>query len=334
MWESIDLFVKFERNFTVLEMLVSSIDRLWAISPDEARRRLYIISQKAKQFAPAEHHIHEMLAETYLFQYLRTGDAECEALILQLIEECGNHRASHAISVLLGHCRGGGWMTVGDGTVHDVNADAIRNRTWRFFSEALKSAQNGADDYRGRWNQLQEKDDAESNSKALQTYKQNFDECIKLVDQMALQLYFASGAYDGKSAQNGPTLNDFQIDRFWKDASPVFERLSVEIHPHTVYHIVQTLRHLLRFSPREIFILAAKSICASASAGFQHEPLAVGEVVKLIQQALADHRDILQNATGQESECLHWLLKVLDIFVEAGWPEARQLTHRLEEIYR
>jgi len=37
---------------------------------------------------------------------------------------------------------------------------------------------------------------------------------------------------------------------------------------------------------------------------------------------------------GQETECLKALLEVLDLFVEAGWPEARQLTHRLEEIYR
>ena len=58
------------------------------------------------------------------------------------------------------------------------------------------------------------------------------------------------------------------------------------------------------------------------------------EVVKLIQRALADHRDIFQSWNGQESECLVALLKVLDLFVEAGWSEARQLTHRLEEIYR
>ena len=56
--------------------------------------------------------------------------------------------------------------------------------------------------------------------------------------------------------------------------------------------------------------------------------------MKLIQRALADHRDIFQRPDSKESECLAALLKVLDLFVEAGWPEARQLTHRLEEIYR
>ena len=49
---------------------------------------------------------------------------------------------------------------------------------------------------------------------------------------------------------------------------------------------------------------------------------------------LADHRDLFRSDAGQESECLTLLLKVFDLFVEAGWAEARQLTHRLEEIYR
>jgi hypothetical protein len=83
-----------------------------------------------------------------------------------------------------------------------------------------------------------------------------------------------------------------------------------------------------------VFLTATKVITASSSVGYQHESLAVGDVVKLIQRALADHREIFQAADGKESECLVALLEVLDLFVEAGWPEARQLTHRLEEIYR
>ena len=109
----------------------------------------------------------------------------------------------------------------------------------------------------------------------------------------------------------------------------------MEPHPHTVHQMVQTFNHLLPCAPREIFLLAAKCISNSANeARFQYESLAVGDVVKLIQRVLADYRDIFQAAPDQESECLQALLEVLDLFVEAGWPEARQLTHRLEEIYR
>jgi hypothetical protein len=92
---------------------------------------------------------------------------------------------------------------------------------------------------------------------------------------------------------------------------------------------------LLPCSPSEVFLLAAKSIRNSAKrAGFQYESLAVGNVVRLIQRTLADHREIFRSEPGQESECLKALLEVLDLFVEAGWAEARQLTNQLEEINR
>jgi hypothetical protein len=105
-------------------------------------------------------------------------------------------------------------------------------------------------------------------------------------------------------------------------------------HPHTAYELVQTLNHFMAHDPHDAFLLATQAIRSSALAGFQHEPLAVPEVVKLVQHALADNRDLFQIRDGRNSECLEGLLAVLDLFVEAGWPEARQLTHRLEEIYR
>jgi hypothetical protein len=83
------------------------------------------------------------------------------------------------------------------------------------------------------------------------------------------------------------------------------------------------------------FLLAAQSIRNSSKVGFQNESLAVGEIVKLIQTVLADYRDLFKPGSGgRETKCLRALLEVLELFVEASWPEARQLTYRLEEIYR
>jgi hypothetical protein len=149
-----------------------------------------------------------------------------------------------------------------------------------------------------------------------------------------MQLYFASGAFADKQNKDEDHLTDPQKRRFWTESSDLFDALSAEIHPHTAHHLVETLHHLLSCSPREVFLTATRAISSSSSAGYQHESLAVGDVVKLIQRALADHREIFQSVDGQESDCLAALLKVLDLFVEAGWAEARQLTHRLEEIYR
>ncbi|MEK6304092.1 MAG: hypothetical protein AABO41_25665 [Acidobacteriota bacterium] len=168
---------------------------------------------------------------------------------------------------------------------------------------------------------------------AVKPVRENLDRVAGLVDGVATQLYFACGAYHEKS-NSGKELSPAQLRRFWVEAAPLFTDLAAELHPHTAYQIIQTLHHLLPCAPNEVFLLAAQTIRSSAVAGFQHESLAVGDVVKLIERVLADYRDLFQNDTDEESECLSALLEVLDLFVEAGWAEARRLTHRLEEIYR
>jgi AcrR family transcriptional regulator len=157
---------------------------------------------------------------------------------------------------------------------------------------------------------------------------------LLLVDGLAMQLYFACRASKEGNRQNEAELTQEQLRRYWREAAPLLRRLVDEPHPHTAHQMVQTFQHLLPCSPGEVFLLAAKSIQNSASqARFQYESLAVGEVVQLIQRALADYREIFRD-DGAQNECLKALLDVLDLFVEAGWAEARQLTHRLEEIYR
>jgi len=208
----------------------------------------------------------------------------------------------------------------------------VRDRTWIFFSKLLATAQAKLKEHREEWRQLHEH--GQPDATQLKPVQEKLDRAAHLVDGIAMQLYFASGAHGEKQNKDERKLAAAQTKRFWQEAAPLFGKLAEEPHPHTAYHLVQTLYHLLPCAPEEVFLLATKSIRSSSAAGFQYDPLAISEVVKLIQRALADHRDIFQSERGQESECLVALLQVLDLFVEAGWAEARQLTHRLEEIYR
>lgn len=332
-WELFDIFIAYEKYFSVLDALTLSLDRLWGKAPNEVKPRLKLIEGRALQSAPEENHIHETLAHTRLFYFLRTGDQECWEFIADRIAECDRERASHALAPLLGACRDGGWLTAGDGVKQDEQADNARVRTWGFFSNLLAMAQITLKHHRETWERLFKNDQAKTdNGKEVQ---EKMRRTLLLVDGVAMQLFFASGAFDEKSNKDKVALTWTQLCRFWKEAAPLFRVLVTEPHPHTAHQIVKMLYHLLPCAPSEVFLLATQSIRNSAKeARFQYESLAVGDVVKLIQRALADHRDIFRNDAGQESECLTALLEVLDLFVEAGWPEARQLTHRLEEIYR
>ena len=280
-----------------------------------------------------DNHIHETLAPTYLFHFLRTGDPDCWAFIANLIAECDSKRASKALLAQLHSCRGGGWLTAGGGVKHHAYADDARARTWDFFSRLLADAQTKLQLHREAWDKFRKQD--QTDKEAVKQVEEKMKRTLHLVDGVAMQLFFASGAFDEKSNKDKVALTWTQLYRFWNEAAPLFNALVTEPHPHTAHQIVQNLYHLLPCSPAEVFLLATKSIRNSAKeARFQYESLAVGDVVKFIQRAFADHRDIFKSEAGKESECFTALLEVLDLFVEAGWPEARQLTHRLEEIYR
>lgn len=332
MWELIDVFVAKEQRFSVLDMVLRSMDWLWTKTPNEVMIRVRQISERAAQEAPAENHIHETLAQTHLFQFLRTGRPDCELYVLDLIADCDSQGASKSLLAQLHACRAGGWLTAGDGSKADAEADAVRGRTWSFFSKLLATAQAKLKEQREEWQQLHEL--GEPDASQVKPVQEKLDRAAHLVDGIAMQLYFASGAHSEKQNKDERKLTAIQTQRFWREAAPLFSKLGEEPHPHTAYHLVQTLYHLLPCAPREVFLLATQSIRSGSAAGLQYESLAVGEVVKLIQRALADHRDLFKSVSGQESECLVALLQVLDLFVEAGWAEARQLTHRLEEIYR
>ena len=196
----------------------------------------------------------------------------------------------------------------------------------------LSAAQSKLHRHRERWQQLHAAGNPDAEE--VKSTQEAINRAAQLVDGIAMQLYFASGAYADEQKSSDDRLTEPQMLRFWTESAKLLWLLAAEIHPHTAHHVVQTLQHLLPCAPSEVFLTAARAITSSSIAGYQNESLAVGDVVGLIQRALADHRDIFQSTDGKESDCLAALLRVLDLFVEAGWPEARQLTHRLEEIYR
>jgi len=331
MWELVDCFIRYEKRFSVIEALLLSLDRLWDVFTPDVMLRLARIAKRART-APDTHKVHERIAEAYLFRFLETGDAECEAFINALIKNCDSVQANHSLATLPGACRMGHWLTIGDAVKVVAQEEAVRQRTWGFFGKLLSTAQAKLRQYQEHWRQLHA--EGQLDAEALKPTQEAISRTAHLVDNIATQLYFASGAFADKQSEEGDQLAEPQKKRFWGEAGVILRALADEVHPHTAHNVVQTLRHLLPCAPREVFLVAARAITSSSAAGYHHESLAVSEVVKLIQCSLADHREIFHSSDNTESECLAELLKVLDLFVEAGWPEARQLTHRLEEIYR
>ena len=331
MWQVFDIVVAEDTHYSVLDAVVHSLALLRRRHDTHVISRLNKLCLRAKK-APAEHAIHESIAHAHLFRFLDTGREDSEKYIATLIRNCGEQRENKALLAQLHACRVGGWMTAGDAVQKNSELDSKRSRTWKFLFDSLHEAQMLLKDSRQRWTKL--RDANKTDTPEMKQVESEIPRLAQFIDGIGMQLYFASGAFAEKQNKDEDKLTPVQLRRFWHESFPLLKALAEEPHPHIAYQSVQTLHHLLPCDPEQVFLLAATAIQTSSAGGFQHESLAAGEVVKLVQTVLADYREIFRSKDGHESPCLVALLAVLDLFVEAGWPEARQLTHRLEEIYR
>jgi hypothetical protein len=153
----------------------------------------------------------------------------------------------------------------------------------------------------------------------------------QVIDSVATQLYFASGAFVEKSNKDEmQPVSVEQKKRLLVEASRLLDLLSSDPHPSTVHHLVEMLLSLLDISPREVFLRINSIVKAGKAGGYQRESLAIGEIVNVVNRVLADYRPLLQS----DQEMREAMVSILDVFVEAGWAQAIQLTYRLDEIFR
>jgi DNA-binding transcriptional ArsR family regulator len=157
-------------------------------------------------------------------------------------------------------------------------------------------------------------------------------EIIHLADSIAMTIYFSSGVFAEKEAQNprGKILSLEEKRIFFEEISSAIKSLSQVNYASIIHHLVETLEALIPANPPDVFLLVNHVVKAGKTGGYQYESLAVDHIVQIVERYLAEYRLVIR----ENPDCQRALLEILDIFVEAGWPNAQKLTYRLEEIYR
>jgi hypothetical protein len=155
---------------------------------------------------------------------------------------------------------------------------------------------------------------------------------MRLIDAIGGEVYFASGAYDAKSQGQARGVREVtpRSKRFYQEAGAILDELADAALPSVAHHLLGTLEHFIPVDPRGVFLRIHRVVSAGQQAGYQYESLAAELIVRLVERYLAEHRTLLQ----QDNDCRRALIEVLDVFVKAGWPSARRLAYRLEEIFR
>jgi hypothetical protein len=159
-------------------------------------------------------------------------------------------------------------------------------------------------------------------------WQADFQELAHLVDHISNQLYFSSGAYDETNSHK--SLEEDARRRFWEDSQQAILQLSSVAIPSAAHHLIETLQSFIPFEPIPVFHAIAAVVRSAKSWGYQYESLAVDLLVKVTENYIAEHRMELQKDRQSREE----LIDILETFVEAGWPSARRLSYRLEEIFR
>jgi hypothetical protein len=100
--------------------------------------------------------------------------------------------------------------------------------------------------------------------------------------------------------------------------------------PDVVHNCLQTFVNYVSVNPRVVFLAVVSAVRHGRAKGYQDEPLAVSLVVGLVRRYIADYSTLFR----VDAECRDALVALLNIFVQAGWPEAMDLTCRLDEVFR
>jgi hypothetical protein len=156
----------------------------------------------------------------------------------------------------------------------------------------------------------------------------------RLADAVVHQVYFASGAFvagnNTRDDDESPPPTGGVLRRFAHESDALLDILCEIEFVAVAYHLLKTLHHILPVAPARMIMLAAKLIRHSSRDAIHLESLATDAVVEMIQECLADHRHLLRD----EPDIQHAILDMLDLFAEAGWSKAVQLTYRLDEVFR
>ena len=160
--------------------------------------------------------------------------------------------------------------------------------------------------------------------------RRQFDDFERLLVTCSTELFFASGAFQELRHGLPPVLSTPEQTEIYHALAPSWDLLAEIGSPNLVHHLVQTLEMFAPVDPVQVFLLIGKSVLAGKLWTYHFEDQAVELVVRIIRTYIAEHRSIFE----KNPDCLRTLRELLDLFITAGWPSARIVAYRVDEIFR
>jgi hypothetical protein len=157
----------------------------------------------------------------------------------------------------------------------------------------------------------------------------SYQTCSKIVDHVANQLYFGSGAFKNSKAEKAGLSDSAAMRQFLSDYQATLELLGRSREPRTIHHLVELYEFLVPADPARVFDAIHTVVGQAREGGYHLENLAASVVVRLVRQYIADHRSLFDDSLRREQ-----LVAILRIFSDVGWPSAMTLLFELPDLMR
>jgi hypothetical protein len=159
---------------------------------------------------------------------------------------------------------------------------------------------------------------------------ETFVELIKLVRILGKELYFALGAFQEHRFQLAPEITTPEQPWLYRAVGQSWDLLAEIGETQLAHSLTQSLEMFISRDPEKVFLRIGTIIRASKAWGYQYEQMAIDLIIRIFTTYLAEYRSLLQ----QNTECLKIMREALELFINTGWPSARRLSYRLDEIFR
>jgi SpoVK/Ycf46/Vps4 family AAA+-type ATPase len=314
MWALASVFGSSERNRRVLRFFADFLMRVLHVDPTRVEALVFEILPRVRDGTErAGEELLEAIGSIIVILWVTHARNRSHQALEGWLANPAEHEAElgHALNSI----RDG--LVVGYGT-DEINDAAIRGRCQQFAAHLVDATAAKMQ----RYFDLQP--DARTDAD-----RETATRLAKLLDETGDQFYFASGAFHEGQGGDPPPLTTNALKReFLNDNYAAFRRIGDVGTPHTVFHLIEMLGHLVPGDPARVFDLTAHALLtAGRNQGFQFESLGADRFVEVIGLFLADHRGIFDDTTRRDR-----LVACLEAFVDAGWPAARRLLYRLPEL--
>jgi hypothetical protein len=156
--------------------------------------------------------------------------------------------------------------------------------------------------------------------------RDRYTKVIKIAEELARQLYDASGAFDQRDPSS-PSPSRGDQARFCTLALPLLQGLSAIHYPAITRHIVQIADHLTPLQPKPLLMLAAAAVTGDTM--YAREPMGLDAALHLIRHYTVDYRGLVLD----DPECTAAVRGMLESFVRLGWDKAIELAEDLDELF-